>query len=504
MKKLFMTSLVLCSVTAMAMPDKKELSQTQTLVNELMSSVVGDYKLKKKTAKDVAETAENFAKDAESEAAKFLLLKGAVAYYSRAGEYDKAADMVEALQSAVNDVPPEVLSEIISKATLRISSKNAPRLFAQYKAARAQVKAQQELKTIEASLKKRPGNLAARREYAELLAVSGDWKKALSEFAQLKDNAASIAKLELDGKAKDAELAEFWWSYKTQSEEAEDAIKARAAMYYKKAIDAGELSGLKKTLAEQRVASFAGANIDKPALVNSDEKKSQNSKLKVTASLPVKGRSNVAASKKNSSGLIHRWSFTESLDDSAGNLALVKSDNAKIGNGCVELQTCSPLISATGVVPCAPFTVQVWASATDKGLGAEGCFIFKIAPSPDSKDDSVYWTWRARTKWVSKVFAFGNGKSVGHGKFLVDGKKHLYTVTAEKTGRGMALKFYQDDTIFGELEAPKIWRKPPMLILGGSVSPTYDEVRVYSRALTHYEIVTTLNEGVDKVPALAK
>jgi hypothetical protein len=40
--------------------------------------------------------------------------------------------------------------------------------------------------------------------------------------------------------------------------------------------------------------------------------------------------------------------------------------------------------------------------------------------------------------------------------------------------------------------------------LGGSVSPTYDEVRVYSRALTHSEIVTTLNEGVDKVPALAK
>ena len=75
MKKLFMTSLVLCSVTAMAMPDKKEFSKTQPLVNELMSSVVGDYKLKKKTAKDVAETAENFAKDAESEAAKFLLLK---------------------------------------------------------------------------------------------------------------------------------------------------------------------------------------------------------------------------------------------------------------------------------------------------------------------------------------------------------------------------------------------------------------------------------------------
>ena len=63
-----------------------------------------------------------------------------------------------------------------------------------------------------------------------------------------------MAKAELDGKAKSTELAEFWWSYKTQSEEVEDALKARAAMYYKKAINAEELSGLKKTLAEQRIA----------------------------------------------------------------------------------------------------------------------------------------------------------------------------------------------------------------------------------------------------------
>ena len=254
MKRLIMTSLALCAAMALAMPEKKEFAKTQPLVNELMSSVVKDYKAKKKTAKEVAETAEKFANEAEGEAAKFLLLKGAITYYSRAAEYDKAADMVEAIKADVKDVPPEVLSEIISKATLRISPKNAPRLYALYKAARAQVKAQKELKTLEAALKKRPGNLVARREYAETLAVSGDWQKALKEFAQLKDEAAAMAKAELDGKAKSAELAEFWWSYKTQSEEAEDAIKARAAMYYKKAIDAEELSGLKKTLAEQRIA----------------------------------------------------------------------------------------------------------------------------------------------------------------------------------------------------------------------------------------------------------
>ncbi len=43
-------------------------------------------------------------------------------------------------------------------------------------------------------------------------------------------------------------------------------------------------------------------------------------------------------------------------------------------------------------------------------------------------------------------------------------------------------------------------RNTPMLILGGFVTPTYDEVRVYSRALTHAEIITSINERSDIVP----
>ena len=35
---------------------------------------------------------------------------------------------------------------------------------------------------------------------------------------------------------------------------------------------------------------------------------------------------------------------------------------------------------------------------------------------------------------------------------------------------------------------------------GGFVTPTYDEVRVYTRALTHAEIITSLNDGPEKVP----
>ena len=237
--------------------------------------------------------------------------------------------------------------------------------------------------------------------------------------------------------------------------------------------------------------------------MNAGVKGSANDRPSAARSSTAKVRARAVAA-KNSFGLLHRWSFTDGLQDSVGGAAPLKSDNAKVENGCAALQSGSPLIFAAGTVPRAPFTVQAWASATDKGLGSEGDYIFKIAVSPDSKDDGVYWTWRAKTKWVSKVSAFGKDKSVGHGKFFVDGKKHLYTLTAEKDGGDMTLKFYQDDTIFGELKAPKLWKKPPQLILGGFVSPTYDEVRVYSRALTHAEIITSVNEGADNVPELGK
>lgn len=92
----------------------------------------------------------------------------------------------------VEDIPPETVAEIISRATSRISAKNAPRLYSQYRLAKALVKAKKDMPRLEASLKKRPLNFAARREYAELLALTGDWKGALAQFAELKGKEASM------------------------------------------------------------------------------------------------------------------------------------------------------------------------------------------------------------------------------------------------------------------------------------------------------------------------
>ena len=73
MKRLAAIGMMACAVTTLAMPTKVELTKAQPIVNELMKPLVDDFKAKRKSAKEVAESAESFAKEAETEAAKLLL-----------------------------------------------------------------------------------------------------------------------------------------------------------------------------------------------------------------------------------------------------------------------------------------------------------------------------------------------------------------------------------------------------------------------------------------------
>ena len=271
MKRLVTVGAMACVATALAMPTKDELKKAQPLVAELMAPAMAEFKAKTKTAAEVGEVSEKYAAEAETEAAKFLLLKGAMTYYVRAEDYDKAADAVEALKAGVKDVPPSVLSEIISKATVRATSKKAPRLFAQYRQAKMQSAAEADVKELAAQLKKKPDSLALRRKHAEAIAASGDWKAALGEFAKLNDETAKKAKAEVDGTAKSADLGEFWWAYEPTYEGAGDAFKVHAAAHYRQALDAGEITGLKKSIIERRVAEYS-AQVDAQMSVSEQTK----------------------------------------------------------------------------------------------------------------------------------------------------------------------------------------------------------------------------------------
>ena len=262
MKRLVVAVVVVsCLVRAWAMPTRAELTKAQPLVVELMAPAMETYKTagaqeKTAAAVKVGDTSSEFAKAAETEAARFLLLKGAVNFYTRGEAYDKAADAVAALQTTVKDVTPAVIAEITGKATSKISETKAPRLFALYRSAKLQVRAVSEAKTLAQKLKKVKSD-ALQRRYAEALAVSGDWKKAYGEFAKLSDaKLKAVVEAEAKGKAKNAESGEFWWAYEPEMEDAADFFKTHAAAFYRQALAAGEITGLKKNIVEQRIKDY--------------------------------------------------------------------------------------------------------------------------------------------------------------------------------------------------------------------------------------------------------
>ena len=258
MKKLMIAMVALvATVQALAMPTRAELSKAQPLVNELMAPVLEEYKSaadKVAAAVVVGDRSSAFAAEAETEAAKFLLLKGAVSYYVRGEAYDKAADCIATMQSAISNLAPDAIVEIVGKSTNRISESKAPRLIAYYRAAKLQMRARKELPELEKKLK-RVKSEQLQRQYAEALAISGNWKAAYDAFANLRDkDLARIAEAEAKGTAANEQAAELWWNYKPEFEGAENFFKVHAVEFYQRALEKGEISGLKKTIVERRIA----------------------------------------------------------------------------------------------------------------------------------------------------------------------------------------------------------------------------------------------------------
>ena len=256
--KLFvMTHVVASAILAMAMPTKEELAEARPIVYELMSPFVVKFKQRTMSATEVGDKSLEFADIADTQATKYRFLNAAVSYYVRDKAYDKAADTIESIMKQFPDIAPETLLEMTTRATSGANAKTAPRLFAMYKAAVAQVKNADALKAVERELKKKPSDKTLVRRRAELMAAVGKWNAALEIFAGFHGDIGKMAQNEIDGKASAVELADFWWNYDVQEYSAQKTMRQHAVSYYRKAIDNGELKGLKRALAEKRIDEFS-------------------------------------------------------------------------------------------------------------------------------------------------------------------------------------------------------------------------------------------------------
>ena len=245
---------VLVCLRGLAMPKPEEIKKAQPLVVELMSEDLAALQKGDKTAVDVGDAALDYANAAESEAAKYVLYKGALQYFVRGKDYDKAAEAVELLRTAIKDFPPEEVVEIIRGAARGVSGKDAPRLLAILKDARLQIDVRKGIAAAKRALSRKSTDMSARQELAEWYAVGGDWDNALEAFAAC--GGAMKKNTENEAEKKDLlAVADFWWAYRPNAVLKDDAFKAHAADIYRTCIADGVIDGLKKEVVVKRLKS---------------------------------------------------------------------------------------------------------------------------------------------------------------------------------------------------------------------------------------------------------
>ena len=277
--------LACCALAAMvgAMPTKDELAQAQPLVNDLTADDLRALKAKEKTPGDVAAAHLALADKAETEAGKYLLMHGAFRLYARSEDYDSAAEVLQRMRGEISDLPPEVIVEIVNDGMRRVAADKAPKVLAIFRDAQRTIKCRKRLAAIAQAAKSKPGDPALQRQLAECHVGLGDWAKALETFAKLGDEAA---KWEL-GKSKGcdaAKAADFWWNYKTADAE---PFKAHAVQLYRSAVDANQVLGLKREVAEKRLAEFEASGVPVMAAAGT-QKGSASASAKRGRSIKVK------------------------------------------------------------------------------------------------------------------------------------------------------------------------------------------------------------------------
>ena len=118
------------AVQLAAMPTEEEARRAEPVVKKLLAGERAALGSGRKTRSEVAVAAMKLADEADSDAAKLLLMKGAFVLYVRDGNLKKAVETMNALEAAITDMPPQSVTNMIEMALLGVSKKGEEaRLF---------------------------------------------------------------------------------------------------------------------------------------------------------------------------------------------------------------------------------------------------------------------------------------------------------------------------------------------------------------------------------------
>ena len=252
--------------TAVAMPSRDQFRKVFPIVQELMADDIAAVRAGTMSPERAAENALKSASDTSlDEASRYLFLQAAFANYVKAANFDKAVGVVDMLKTSIKDVPDAALVEFISKQLKYVPREHGGKLYALVQGVRMRSTMTQQLSEYEAEAKKKPADTIAWSRVGNCAVALNDWAKALAAFSKADGKLAEIAALELKGGDVDAKkIADFWWSHRVldndfanSSDMIEQAIKAHAAGWYRKAIASGTVVGVQLQLVNKRIADFA-------------------------------------------------------------------------------------------------------------------------------------------------------------------------------------------------------------------------------------------------------
>ena len=123
-----LTMMVAMAVTCVAvqltaMPTEEEVKQAEQGVRDRLAREQKALESGNMTRSEVADAAMKLAGDADTDAAKLLLMKGAFVLYVRDGNLEKAVETMKALEAAISDMPPQNVTNMIETALLGVSKK---------------------------------------------------------------------------------------------------------------------------------------------------------------------------------------------------------------------------------------------------------------------------------------------------------------------------------------------------------------------------------------------
>jgi len=462
---------------AWAFPTQAEIKTATEVVGDLVADDVRNANAGKLKREDVADKLVGLVDRAESDAAKWVLYKHAFIQYAKAGNFGKAGEVLSDMVSLFPDVPPQTVVTLIDKNCAKANAKNAPVVVKMRKL----MLMRQKCGGIVANAK------ASKKEKAEACCLMGDWAKGLKMFADVGGKAAEMAAAETSGSQPKHVVANYWWDYKSDLDTC-DQFKAHAAEIYKAGLEDDSISGLYKDIAEKRIAEMEAVPV-------------------------VEASSSTTKAK----GLVHRWSFNNNLKDSVGKTDGKADGNVSFSNGAVALpgggRTAGAISFDGNPLPGdKDFTLEIWAALNRIQFWS---VVMRLQYPDESKNhDATYLSWNLNVLPDKSSFAVRHTEVKAEANWKIGEMYHI-VIRGKKNADGKMTVTYlrakageKHMMIMAQIENASWPTTDTILWLGRSkywdsinsdAAATYDEVRIWDRALTTEELNKSHKCGPNKL-----